>query len=95
MKLVFELRREVDQAKAEWIAEKEQLVLEHKRDKEQAVLSARVEAQVACSRLVCYVFHYVNQIPRSLLFLLLSSKLKSHSVFLQQINFWKMISETQ
>jgi hypothetical protein len=50
MKLVFELRREVDQAKAEWQAEKEQLILEHKRDKEQAVLSARVEAQVACSR---------------------------------------------
>ncbi|KAL1117494.1 hypothetical protein AAG570_004816 [Ranatra chinensis] len=46
--MVFHLRREVDDAKTQWRQEKENLRMEAKRDKEQAL----IEAQVACSRAV-------------------------------------------
>lgn len=50
LKISHSMRRVVDQAREQWQQEKEQLKEQAKRDKEQAVLAARVEAQVACSR---------------------------------------------
>lgn len=52
MKMVFQLRKDVDEAKAQWKSERDLLQFEHKRDREQAILAARVETQVACSRAV-------------------------------------------
>ncbi|CAH1390574.1 unnamed protein product [Nezara viridula] len=52
LKMAFQLRKDVDELKDQWKTERDHLHLEHKRDKEQAVLTARVEAQVACSRAV-------------------------------------------
>ncbi|XP_014261799.1 deformed epidermal autoregulatory factor 1 [Cimex lectularius] len=60
MKLVFSLRKEVDDVKSQWKAEKEQMLSDHKREKEQAVLTARVEAQVACSRVFDSTVHVVD-----------------------------------
>lgn len=50
LKMAFQLRKDVDDLKEQWKTERDHLHLEHRRDKEQAVLTARVEAQVACSR---------------------------------------------
>lgn len=50
MRISAQVRKDVENLKNMWRAEKEQLIMDHKRDKEQAVLTARVEAQVACSR---------------------------------------------
>ncbi|XP_014286254.1 deformed epidermal autoregulatory factor 1 isoform X2 [Halyomorpha halys] len=52
LKMALQLRKDVDDLKGQWKSERDHLQLEHKRDKEQAVLTARVEAQVACSRAV-------------------------------------------
>ncbi|XP_054274578.1 deformed epidermal autoregulatory factor 1 [Macrosteles quadrilineatus] len=52
VKVVYTVRRTIEEAKEQWRAEKEQLKEQAKRDKEQAVLAARVEAQVACTRTV-------------------------------------------
>lgn len=48
--MMFQLRKDVDEARALWKNERDQMQFEHKRDREQAVLAARVETQVACSR---------------------------------------------
>ncbi|CAH1389196.1 unnamed protein product [Nezara viridula] len=52
LKMALQLRKDVDELKGQWKTERNHLQLEHKRDKEEAVLTARVEAQVACSRAV-------------------------------------------
>ncbi|XP_046671580.1 deformed epidermal autoregulatory factor 1 isoform X2 [Homalodisca vitripennis] len=52
VKTSYTLRRTLEETKDQWRVEKEQLKEQAKRDKEQAVLAARVEAQVACSRAV-------------------------------------------
>lgn len=48
--MALQLRKDVDELKGQWKTERNHLQLEHKREKEEAVLTARVEAQVACSR---------------------------------------------
>ncbi|XP_075229729.1 deformed epidermal autoregulatory factor 1-like isoform X2 [Lycorma delicatula] len=51
-KISTAVRRIVEELRESWKVERERLQLELKREKEQAVLAARVEAQVACSRFV-------------------------------------------
>uniref|UniRef100_A0A0A9YCZ0 Deformed epidermal autoregulatory factor 1 n=1 Tax=Lygus hesperus TaxID=30085 RepID=A0A0A9YCZ0_LYGHE len=60
VKMVFQLRKDVDDVKAQWKADRDMMKVEHKRDKEQAVLTARVEAQVACSRVFDSAVHVVD-----------------------------------
>lgn len=50
LKSVYFIRRQLKEAKEQWNLEKEQIQIQLKREKDQAVLAARVEAQVACSR---------------------------------------------
>ncbi|XP_066907746.1 deformed epidermal autoregulatory factor 1 [Halyomorpha halys] len=52
LKMAFQLRKDVDDLKEQWKTERDHLQFEYKREKVEAVLSARVEAQVACSRAV-------------------------------------------
>lgn len=50
VKVSHGMRRVVIEARDLWMAEREQLTEQAKQDKEQAVLAARMETQVACSR---------------------------------------------
>lgn len=55
VKTANSVRRMVEELREQWGVEKERMQMELKRDKEQAVLAARVEAQVACSRYECLI----------------------------------------
>lgn len=50
LKLSYQFRHTVEELRVQWMQEKEGMREAHMREKEQAILNAQMETQVACSR---------------------------------------------